>query len=234
MRFLQLILIAAFSLASSLPGFAAGPDKKPTPVMDRVNRAAPLIQQGRVSEALDQVIDPVIAEFEKAYGASKEKIYCASSAPETLLYLVKAAADKQNARVVDPGYAYAYYIKGYVCIEQKDLAHAEEYLTRAMALSPFNSQFLSELGNLYQSRRDWTKALDRYKQAAEHAALLDADGGSKWQRRALRGQAFVLVEQGKLDEAEKLHRRCLELDPQDEGAANELRYIAGLRRQSAK
>jgi Flp pilus assembly protein TadD len=51
--------------------------------------------------------------------------------------------------------------------------------------------------------------------------------------RALRGKGFVLVELGKLDEAEAMYRRCLAIDPADTKAANELRYVQS-RRQSGQ
>jgi Flp pilus assembly protein TadD len=50
--------------------------------------------------------------------------------------------------------------------------------------------------------------------------------------RAWRGKAYCLVEQGHLDEAEQLYHKCLELDPNDSKAKNELKYIASKRRQA--
>jgi tetratricopeptide (TPR) repeat protein len=39
----------------------------------------------------------------------------------------------------------------------------------------------------------------------------------------------VYVEQNRLDEAEALYRKCLELDPKDGRAAAELRYVQAQR-----
>jgi Flp pilus assembly protein TadD len=49
--------------------------------------------------------------------------------------------------------------------------------------------------------------------------------------RAWRGQGYCLVEQGKLNEAEAMYRKCLALDPKDNKARGELEYIQGLRKQ---
>ena len=40
----------------------------------------------------------------------------------------------------------------------------------------------------------------------------------------------LLVEQGKLNEAEAMYKTCLALDPKDNKAKGELEYIQGLRK----
>lgn len=52
--------------------------------------------------------------------------------------------------------------------------------------------------------------------------------------RAWRGQAYVFVEQGQLDEAEKLYRKCLDLNAADARALNELRFIQVQRAKQEK
>jgi tetratricopeptide (TPR) repeat protein len=102
-------------------------------------------------------------------------------------------------------------------------------LTKAVNLSPFNAQFLSELGNFHQNARDWGRAMNLFEQAIASLPM-DARGGNTFlQRRALRGKAFILVELKRLDEADKLHRLCLEMDPNDDKALQELEYIAHLK-----
>lgn len=51
---------------------------------------------------------------------------------------------------------------------------------------------------------------------------------------ALRCQGFALIEQGKLDEAEKRFREALSIDANDAKAQGELRYISEQRKGSAK
>lgn len=47
--------------------------------------------------------------------------------------------------------------------------------------------------------------------------------------RAWRGIGFVYIETGKLDEAEELYKKCLELNAEDKMAKAELAYIENLR-----
>jgi len=62
---------------------------------------------------------------------------------------------------------------------------------------------------------------------SEQAILADSFPPAK------RGQAFVLIEQGKLDAAERVLNECLKLDGNDAHARKELEYIAQLRKQAA-
>jgi tetratricopeptide (TPR) repeat protein len=197
----------------------------------QIELATALIQQGKLTQALDQIINPLINEFEKQYGDCKQKVFCACGPVETLMYLAKAVSEKEpnGAIAADYKYAQAYYLRGYLAIEQKENKPALDNLTKAVELSPFSPQFLCELGNFYQNARDWGRAMELYEQAAANLPM-DARGGNTFlQRRTLRGKAFILVELKRLDEAEKLHRRCLEMDPNDDKALRELEYIARLR-----
>jgi hypothetical protein len=47
----------------------------------------------------------------------------------------------------------------------------------------------------------------------------------------LRGIGYTLIEQNRLDEAEKIYHQCLELNRNDSKAMDELRYIEGLKKR---
>ena len=63
------------------------------------------------------------------------------------------------------------------------------------------------------------------------AKLAPDDTRSDELGRARRGQGYVLVELGKLDEAEKKYQQCLAANPNDANAKAELQYV---REQKAK
>ena len=70
------------------------------------------------------------------------------------------------------------------------------------------------------------EAYDLFAQAAKDArSFSPASEKTAELGRALRGMGFTLIEKGRLDEAEKLFRECLQLNPDDGKAKSELRYI---------
>ena len=231
MRTIPLVLIAALALAR--PAAAAAEQTAPRPApeaAERVTQADRLIRKGSFDDALSKFIDPTIAEFEKEYSNRTERIYCARDSAETLYYLAQAAAKREPAVVLSYAYAYAYFLKAYILVDRNQFDAAIPVLTKATELSPQNAQYLSELGHIYQSRKDWQKSLDFFVRAAEAARRFSGDTNkSEDLRRALRGQGYSLVELGRLREAEKLYHQCLEINADDATAKGELGYIEELR-----
>ncbi len=224
--------MAVLVFAVSTSGWAA--EEAPASVDDArfgqlLDAGTQLVVSGQPAEGIAD-FDQVIAGYEQAYREEGTKYYCARGSTESLAYLLEAANAKTSARVVSVNWAYAYYMKAYSLVELGRLAEAKEVLNRAIALSPHNSQFLSELGNLYQRDKNWPKALETFQAAASAAQGFsppdrkNAELGLAW-----RGIGYVYVEQGRLDEAEQMYLQCLELDASDSKAVNELRYIQGLR-----
>jgi Flp pilus assembly protein TadD len=199
-----------------------------------INEAARLIAAGKAQEALNNYIDKVIDAYETKYGNSKVKIYSARTQTESLLYLLEAGIHKENAKVVSAVWSEAFFLKSYVLIELKRPQEAAQFLDRALELSPHNSQFLSELGNRYKTEKNWTKALETYQKAEESAKSFSAVESKNLELgRAWRGEAFVYVEQGRLDEAEATYLKCLELSSSDSSATRELNYVRGLKAKKA-
>jgi Tfp pilus assembly protein PilF len=95
-----------------------------------------------------------------------------------------------------------------------------------------NSQYLSELAYVFQVEGDCDKSIETYAQAESMAELGSQDETkTSDMTRALRGQGYCLVEQGKLDEAEAMYHKALTLDPHDTKSVDELNYIKNLRKK---
>jgi len=235
MRTLPLVILTALVLAG--PGYATTAAKSPPPpdpLAERMAQAIRLVQKGEFDAALEQYIDPTIAEFEKEYAKRPERIYCARDTVETLLYMTRSAEKNESALAVSAAYASAFYLKGYIFVDRGEFTDAFPYLRKAVELSPSNAQFLSELGHVYQNGKQWPTALETFDRAVEGARLLsDKADHSAELRRALRGRGYSLTELGRLDEAEKVYAECLALDPSDTKATGELEYIKGLRLKPA-
>lgn len=110
-------------------------------------------------------------------------------------------------------------------IELRRISDAKPALARAVALSPQNSQFLSELGHIHEVEKSWPQALDLYRRAETATEFSPPSSRNAELARAWRGQGYVLVELKRWDEAEQRYRKCLELDPGDVRAKGELLFI---------
>lgn len=196
----------------------------------RLETAAELVKAQRSEEAIRTQIEPVIQYFEQKYAEEKRAVYCSRSETETLGSLLHAARENQNALAIGPEWAKAYFIKAYALVELGRPAEAERCLEQALRRSPFNAQYLNELGHLRQIRRDWTGSQECFKRAEEYAQAYTPEELKLAERtRALRGQGYNLIELGRLDEAEQRFRDCLNLDANDRGAEAELNFVVGLK-----
>lgn len=141
------------------------------------------------------------------------------------------------------------YIEGYCLVEAHRLDEAQAAFAIGLSYLPGDAVISSELGNIFQERKDWQSAYAVFSEAYANVAVLErtpgfeaqADGSrallwgqplSGWRRRALRGQAFSLVELRRFDEAEAAYREVLSIDPTDAQAKKELEFIAEVRSRS--
>ena len=184
-----------------------------------------LFQSGKAEEAVD-IIDPYLAGYEKTYAGEKRLIFCADGAEEAILAMGVAQAAGKDAIVIDSGWCFALWAKGYALVDLHRVAEALPYLERAVAMMPFNAQYLCELGYAYGTLGNWEKALATFTSAVQYAEQLPAGVRTVILGRALRGEGFSLIELGRWDEAEAKFKKALALDPNDEMAKNELAYIA--------
>jgi Flp pilus assembly protein TadD len=188
------------------------------------DQAWELIRDKKPAEAIVK-LDRVIANEAKRHEEERRQIYCAHSPAETLMYTGMAAQAGKAAVVLDPTWCMAIFLKGFALIDLNRPDEAKALFDRAVEMAPMNSQFLSELAEWHKVRREWDTAFTLFERSSAAAELSDEGSRTSHKGRALRGMGFVLIEQGKLDEAERLFHQALELNPNDAGAKNELQYI---------
>jgi tetratricopeptide (TPR) repeat protein len=228
-------LAGAILPASVVDAAEMEPDKDPQ-FEKMLQEAHDLINAKQLRPAIEKC-DRVLAAFQERYGKAKEKIYCARGSAENLGYLLKATSEadkgksggKKVAMVISPTWASAWFIKGYALEEMGKIADAKSALKHALELSPWNSHYLSELAYLTAMEKNLPEAKKLYEAAEEHAELSPDDSKAEERGRARRGIGYVLVEMGKLDEAEKKYQECLRDDPNDKKAAAELEYVRNLK-----
>jgi len=191
-----------------------------------------VLSQGNPQKAIVEYFDPVILRYESLYKDSPKHIYSAQNQVEMIIYAALPDDRKRDIEVLDGTWSNAYLMKAYALTELNKLNDAQAALGSAIALSPLNSQFISELAYTYQAQKNCEKSIATYVQASS-AAELGSDDTTKTVdlTRAWRGQGYCLVEQGKFDEAEAMYKKCLALDPKDNKARGELEYIKGLRKK---
>jgi len=200
----------------------------------RLAGAQSLITEGKAEFVRETLLTPIMIELAEIERKKDTKFLCARSTTESLFYLISyGTVEGTNTVVLDYDYALAYYLSAYIFVEEGNFEAAIGDLRKALSLSPRNSIFLAELGHVYQTVRNWPAALEVFAQAEEASEGFSPDSVKDSELgRALRGQGFSLIELHRLEEAEAVFERCLEINPKDEKARNELRYIDQLRKRA--
>lgn len=219
--------LLAVALAWTLVGAAADKDDDAQLAILTAGRAV-LFDEHKPAQAISGHFDKVIRHYEARFRNAKDRIYCARTPEEMLVYAALDAAAGQPSKsiVLDSTWSDAYFLKGYALVELEQPAEAQKALARALELSPMNSAYLSESAHLDQMNKDWETALGKFELATQAAETTTPEEARTFEwTRALRGQGFALIELGRLEEAKSKYYKALELDPDDEGSKGELRYI---------
>jgi tetratricopeptide (TPR) repeat protein len=126
-------------------------------------------------------------------------------------------------------YPRAHYYMGFLCVKRKQFERAVQFLDKGMILEPTNPKFKFEKAQalLHSGRKAESLAL--YDEVNEIGPYVTAHDLAM----ARRGRGFVLIELGRLDEAEAAFKASLEIDPGNKVALHELAYIDHLRRDGA-
>lgn len=222
MRILLALLLAAAPLS---PAMAQGSAQTSTDRSGDFQIVIGMLQSGKAGDAID-ILDPILADYEKSYADEKRTLYCAEDDAEAQLYEDAAkASGKTDTLVIDQGWCFALWAKGYALVDIHKIPDGLPFLERAVAMAPYRAQYLSELGNAYQELKQWDKALPVFTRAAESAQRMQGQRRVNMLGRAWRGMGFTLIELGRWDEAEAIFNKALELNPDDAKAKNELAYI---------
>jgi hypothetical protein len=164
MRILLGLLLAP--VLATMPVSPALAQKKPEAAQrqDDMGTIIELLRSGKIQDALD-LIDPMLARFEKTYADEKRLIFCAESTEEALLVSSAAQDTGKDVLVIDSDWCYALWAKGYALVDIHRVAEAVPYLERSVAMMPFNAQFMCELGNAYGELKQWDKAFATFERA---------------------------------------------------------------------
>lgn len=223
------LLSSIAALVLAIQAAPAPPAAKPPSLDERmtpqIQAAAQAVRAHQPQVAVD-TLAPVLAAYDADHARETRRIYCAMSAPETLLYLMMAAKDKVSAVAVPPGYCTALYLKGYALVDLGRVAEARGIYEHLLVLAPMYAQYQTEYGQLFRREKDWPRMLAICTKAGDAAKIADPAIKPMQQGAALRCQGYALVELHRYDEAEKRYRDALALNAKDAIAQHELDYIA--------
>jgi len=113
--------------------------------------------------------------------------------------------------------------------ELKRYEEAARYGDIGLRYTPADDHLVTETALAYGSLNREDEALRLLDGWLSAASASDP----RTKARVLRAKGFNLIELNRLDEAEAAYRASLDLEPDHQGAKNELTYIAGLRRGKA-
>jgi tetratricopeptide (TPR) repeat protein len=222
---LALMLGTAAPVTPALQHEAAGTS---TQSLDaRADHIADLVVAKQMAEAA-ALIDPLLADYEKANAAEKRHIYCAADATESRRYMAEVRAEKpaRPAVTIGKGWCVALWAKGYVLNDAGKSAEAIPYLLRAVDMRPGQRQYWAELAFAYQVNKAWPEMLDASRRAAILAAEIDEPDRATFLCKAWHSMAYAQIELRSWDDAIELLNKCLALDPDNAKAKGELEYIA--------
>ncbi len=220
------LIVLTLGAASPLFG-ASSASKEAEEIRNSLRAGRELVQKGKPEEAIAKHFNPVIEHYEQSRKKGT-RYFSASDPGQALIYLAlpAAAGESVDAIVTDDSWADAHLMKGYALIEMHRLDDGQAEIAKAVELSPFNSQYKAELAYTYQQQGKCERSIELYSEAADNAEMASAESTKTADlTRAWRGQGYCLVELKKWDEAAAMYRKCLVLDPKDDKATGELRYV---------
>jgi tetratricopeptide (TPR) repeat protein len=217
----------ALALLAAIGGVQAGQTQQPPPDADALSHIASAMDAIRANDAAraNAQLDQAISYYESLYAGEKRHIYCGMNGSETILYMMMGSKDKQGAVAVSPGWCTSLFLKGYLSVDAGQIDEARKYYERVIALAPMHWQYKDELGFTYR-KSDPAKSLDLFKEAEGEVGFLDAPDRPFALTKVRHGEGYALTELKRFDEAEAIYRQCLKIDPKDDYAQQELKYIA--------
>ncbi|MCX7164792.1 MAG: tetratricopeptide repeat protein [Rhodocyclales bacterium] len=122
-------------------------------------------------------------------------------------------------------YPRAFFYLGFIGVAERDYPTAIGYLDKAAALEPTNPKITLEKAQALMGLKRTVEALKLFEQVSTIGPFVSGSDVA----RGLRGRGFILIELGRVAEAEEALNASLKLDPNSDVAKNELKYLANLK-----
>ena len=189
------------------------------------------IAKGKPDQAL-ALLNDTIEHFQQRYSLPLTVVsttYVPSESAYIDSYRTKVKEMNSDVPELSEHFIDLLYLKAYTLVEMQELKEAINVLNTAIAYDPSRANNYSELGHIYQTFGNWEQATSTFEMALLASEYSEATERITHRTRALRGLGYAAIEQGKLDIAESYYYQSLALDPNDEQAQIELKYIERMR-----
>lgn len=187
---------------------------------------------GRDFESARKILKKLLTSKPKGWRFLKEgkgKVEIAFWNQEDFLrHSVEVGAEGTEKRGIfwtGPPYTRMMFLMAMMDVEEGKYDDAMVWLDKALELEPDNPTLMGEKAFILKHKGNNEEAYGLYMEAVESRSWASPTEVAS----AMRGAGVALVDLQRLDEAEDLLRRSLELDPESVIARKELIYIEGLR-----
>ena len=192
------------------------------------SEAISALETGNASLARDN-LERVIHFCESKKSSDAVRVVSFASPAEFTEYLV-TIGESDGIAWVDMVCPASLKMRAFIHANVAEYEEALDRLEAATQIAPFWAEPHTEIGYIQSQLRKFEAARAAYEKARE---LAEAHESSAYVKpMALRGIGFVLIELGELGGAQQAFEESLLLDPGNEIATSELRYIEGLRKRS--
>jgi tetratricopeptide (TPR) repeat protein len=193
-------------------------------IKEEMSRARQLAKAGHKLEAR-QIADETILEFEKLLDSSKTQLFFRSS-KECIQY-ISTNGITERFQWIGSGYMEAFQLKAFLFAKDHNYSESLEILEKIINIAPTSANVEFERGYVLHQMGRSAEALEAYQEALRLSREYESQ--KVLEAAVLRSIGHVLIDLGKLDDAESSLRKSLELDPTNRGAMGQLLYIDQLR-----
>ncbi len=215
-------LIFAFTLAPSMS--IAGEYEKGVKAGQQIradlDKANELVNNKKFDQA-SKILDKDIA-FYKSIMTDKNAVYVSLDEQDDLIIFKKEHPTSKPVVQV-PGYSKALSLKAYIASDKQQWPSAMKYLAEEIKYNPYSANAYNEQGYVLNMTKRPKEALKLYEKGFETAVRFKYDNSVK--ATALRGKGYALTEMGDLKGAKKAYEESLKLEPNNQTALDELKYI---------
>ncbi len=195
---------------------------------DPTDDATLLIEQGQTAEAqaiLRHFVGSVPTNWRPIINSSRSVKIAFWDNSEFKSYVAYHRVGRKKTIWIRPSYSKAFYYLAFIAVQREDLLDGLKNIENGIKLESDHPLLLCEKALILRLLKRHEEAYTLFRKAIKARPWMP----SSYRARAMRGAGAALVDLQRLNEAEVILRESLQIEPDNEGAKNELIYIEQLR-----